>query len=187
MELAAGVIFLTLAGLAGAWAWRYWMLRTWRTVALLATSGSAALVLIMVFPWPLGLLAGSSVVGLSIWVVAVGHRMLWAVSEADQKYVKSLQMADENAAAVLSRTSKSDPADVSWTVDRILERLEALPRMEHWDDVRRLKVEELRLARGVVSGTSVDPEADLTRLSEVRDEARRQFRVVTRSRARFWR
>jgi hypothetical protein len=181
------VVFGGLSIAVLVWAWRYWALRTGRTIAVVASGLIAAIALSLVLPTPYGLVAGSLAVGVAAYIVMIGSAFLRAVSDADYSYGDELRTAEEEASRVLSRVgTKIDTEEAGRTLAAIIDRLVSLPDHSRWSSVRDLKVEELRLGQAILRGASTHPEADVARQRDLRRRAHDEYFAVRRAVAKFW-
>lgn len=169
------------------WAWRYWALRTWRTIAVPVLGFVAASVSWLTLPTPYGLLIGSVFVGVAAWLVLSGSGFLRAVSDVHYVDAERLRVADQEAAHVLSAVGESvEPAMASVTLARIIDGLRSVPHESPWAPVRDLKLQELELGQLILAGASNDLAADVARQRDLCTKARDQFLVTRRSVSRFW-
>jgi hypothetical protein len=183
------VLAVAVAVAAAIWAWRYWALRTWRTLAVVASGALVAAASIVGLPSPYGFLAATAIGGFVFWLLASAPRLLRAISEADYSYADHLWLADQEAAMAISRVGQDlNPREVTASLERVLDRLETTPPpSDDWERARSLKIQELRLAHAILSGASDDPAADMARQQEARAEAYRVFMAVRRGKTSFWR
>lgn len=184
-------IWLLVAGIiALGWilAFRYWMLRTWRTVLVLALGTTGLVGAMLLAPSPLGLIVGTTVGGLTWWVVASGSQFLLSMAERDRAYDELLRDADAAESAVLSQVGNTlGPADARAALIRILRRLDDPVEDPDWSAARDLRVEALELAITAIEHRVSPSSSDVERLRTLREQARQAFLAARRAKSRFWR
>lgn len=185
VRVLALVVLLATVVAFWVWALRHWLLRTWRTVALLVVATLALVGGPALSSEPIVWVLSAVVAFASIWVVLLGHRFLWAMGAADYEQVQSLQRVDAAAAETLSTVDETNVAAAVTALRSLINELDRSQASE-WDRVRELKLRELHLAVSVLTRASDDPESDIAQQGLARTEAREEFMRVRRARTSFW-
>lgn len=120
----AGALMIGSA-LAAAVMWRYRMLRTWRTAALLVAASLVAGALIMA--GPNGALVAVPVVGLGFWLVA--RKPVPAQRVDDRLFAERFRQADERARQIVTSPGNAEPKAIA-ALDEVIKSLS-------WDRLTR--------------------------------------------------
>lgn len=184
----AQIIAIALAAGFGAGlvsVWRWWAIRTWRTVAACVIGSLLAGIALAAFPYPPGLLIAMPTIGATLWVVASGTPQLVSISRPDYEYANGLAVADEMARRLLSGRSNASPEAIT-ALEQIISSLSTAGPHPAWEAARLAKIEELELAKAIlIDGGSIN--TDVPDLRSLRLKAARLFFAARRSRSSFWR
>lgn len=171
--LGAGLLFV----------WRYWALRTWRTLSVIIVGSLSAAASVLFLPY--GAVLAPLLVAATVWLVASGRSWLMSISLAEHSYAEALRLADEEARSILSGRGTNGSPEAIAAVDRIISELAAAPAHPAWEPARTAKIQELELAKSLLTGTATDP-ADVKRLGALRERGRELYLEARRSRTNFW-
>ena len=176
------VILAIGLGVGVLWMWRFWALRTWRTVAVFAV---AALLIGIALVWsPTFLLVAVPIAGIALWLAATGNQWLLSMPRQDYLYAEQLREADEEARRIITSPGNAEPEAIE-ALARVIGSISEPPPHHDWDPARSAKVEELSLARTTLA--DMDTSRDTAdRLRALRAESRRLFFEARRARSTFW-
>jgi hypothetical protein len=182
-------LFIALIGAAGLgagllWIWRFWALRTWRTLALF---GFGALMAAIALRWePYGEFIALVMVGVVLWLAGIGARPLMSIAAEEYDYAERLRRTDEEVRRIFTdrRTGNASPEAIA-SLDKIISALSEPTPHAAWEPVRAAKVEELTLARDILSKGVTESDA-LEDLRAIRANAVRAVLDVRRARSSFW-
>lgn len=169
-------------GIGVLWIWRFWALRTWRTLAVFVIAG--LLVAIALISSSNGILIALPIAGIGLWLVASGNQFLLSMPREDLRYADLFREADERARRILTTLGNAEPQAIA-ALDDVINSLSVTPPHPDWEPARAAKVEELSLARVILAGTDTTRNA-ADRLRSRRADARRLFLDARRSRSAFW-
>ena len=179
-----GAVAVAALGVGLLFVWRYWALRTWRTLSVIIVGSLAAGASVLFLPY--GAVLAPLLLAATVWLVASGRSWLMSISRADHSHAEALRLADEEARRILSASGTNDSPEAIAAVDRIISELALTPAHPAWEPARTAKIQELELAKSILTGTATDPDADVKRLGALRERGRELYLEARRTRTSFW-
>lgn len=165
---------------------KYWMLRSWRTYALLG--GAAVLVVLaeVVALKPLSALQTGLVAGMGSAMI-LRNEPLWAMSRADRRFVDAYAAIRTDLKTLRGLVGTASPAEYQRQFSELIARLEGIePPSLDWAALKNDTVKDLQKRLWAMRANAVLPEVQVQSSRREWKELEDRFVVVMRRKTSFW-
>jgi hypothetical protein len=163
-----------------------WLMRSWRTAALLIGAAVGVLVVDLSGMQPRPIL---DVAFVTVAAVAIlrGYWWLWAMRVEDHQFVEAFGKVREEIGELKSRIDETDPHTYVRTFDELIDRLDDIEApAADWDDLRRETADELRRRSRMMRGQTAPVSYDLQQADAHWLELEARFTELVRAKTSFW-